>query len=983
VRKHNPRVPRDLEAIVMKCLEKDRARRYTSAADLAADLGRWQRGEAVLAQPPSLRYLLGKQLRRYRVPLAVAAGVVIAAVVGVVVAFVQINDARVLAETKEKETKEALGREKELGAKQRALLSEAARAYWDKGEDEFKKGHYRASLNWMLRAYETAPAEDKRRLNYLRLIGGRGYSLPDVVLPHGSPVTAAAFSPDGRLIITGGKDGSAWLWDAASGKRLFAVHHQTEVIVAGFSPDGGTGLTGSEDGLVRLWKVKSGDRLCELKEGDGLLDAKFSPDGQKVLTRDRRAVRLWEGWRGTPLHSLVKKGIVDAVFDRDGRGRVLTVEGNLLEKEGTTVKLWDPASRKELHELKHAEEVTAAAFSPDGRTILTICESGTHQTWDAATGALLMTFKEKAKFKNRAAFSPDGGRVLTYNKLWDRDPILWITVLGIPDIIPSGQWVRNGEWPGMKGAVFGPDGCTLLLQIDRGFGQLWDVLNWTAPNALRCTEGVTTAAFSPDARRVLIIGEDGTARLWNACDVEQVCVLPPQRNKDNVVGGAFSPDGNLVLTCVGTTAYLREATRGTKLRDLPHPKEVSAAAFSGDGRAILTWAKGSEQTAWLWDTAGDVKPSELKHTEDVSAAALSPNGRTILMCGDQTARIYNRNNEVIRDLEHAKGVTAAAFSPDGRTILTCEKKMARFWDAGTGNEIAVWAHHCHGDQIREAAFSPDGQFVVFVSIYNDARLCDVAGNQLNRWQFGEEVVAVAWGSDGVMLLSSDRFAIVWRIPFNPPPDDPERVRAWVLVRTGLDFTEQGDFRDLSAAEYWQKRQELAQHGGDWLLAPSARRWHGARAALAEDHYDFSATAFHLRELLAEDPDNPEYLERLGTVLYRHGTVLYNGREFAEGFERLSEAVRRLGKCQAPAARLLLAMARVRLAQQLAVSAAGLPATPHGGPLLTAWPLFAHGAVARKHLADAIRQIEQTMSPDQQKDQRWQQLRKEAEALLNR
>src|SRR5262249_8431769 len=118
VRRYNPRVPADLDAVVRRCLEKDRGRRYPTAAELAADLGRWQRGEAVLAQPPSLRYLLGKHLRRYRVPLTVAAVVLLAMVVGVALAFVQITDAlereteaRKEADAKGQQAKEALGRE--------------------------------------------------------------------------------------------------------------------------------------------------------------------------------------------------------------------------------------------------------------------------------------------------------------------------------------------------------------------------------------------------------------------------------------------------------------------------------------------------------------------------------------------------------------------------------------------------------------------------------------------------------------------------------------------------------------------------------------------------------------------------------------------------------------------------------------------------------------------------------------------------------
>jgi hypothetical protein len=85
-RRLNPRVPEDLEAIVLKCLEKDRDRRYGTAQDLADDLSRWLRGEPVQAQPPTLGYLLGKSLRRHRVALALTSAVLLALVLGGVAA---------------------------------------------------------------------------------------------------------------------------------------------------------------------------------------------------------------------------------------------------------------------------------------------------------------------------------------------------------------------------------------------------------------------------------------------------------------------------------------------------------------------------------------------------------------------------------------------------------------------------------------------------------------------------------------------------------------------------------------------------------------------------------------------------------------------------------------------------------------------------------------------------------------------------------
>ena len=377
VRKHNPRVPADLEAIVTKCLEKDRSRRYATAADLAADLGRWQRGEAVQAQPPSLGYLLRKQMRRYRVPLTVAAGVLLAAVVGTVLAFVSINaaldrekTARGLANTKEKQTNEALTREqdslrreKETGERRKALLSEAARSYCDWGDREFRVENARDGLNWMLRAYETAPEDDRLRPSYARLLETPGQSFGRA-FAHRDSVRRVAFSPDGRLALTGSLDGSAGLWDVATGKQTALLRHEDKVVAVAFSPDGRLALTGSFDKTARLWDVATGKQAALFQHEDKVVAVAFSPDGRLVLTGS-----------------------------------------------GDTARLWDVATGKQTALLHHLRAVHTVAFSPDGRLALTGAFAVPTQLWHVATGNEVIWLQPE-NGEDIVAFSPDGRLVL-------------------------------------------------------------------------------------------------------------------------------------------------------------------------------------------------------------------------------------------------------------------------------------------------------------------------------------------------------------------------------------------------------------------------------------------------------------------------------------------------------------------------------------------------------------------------------------------
>ena len=228
--------------------------------------------------------------------------------------------------------------------------------------------------------------------------------------------------------------------------------------------------------------------------------------------------------------------------------------------------------------------------------------------------------------------------------------------------------------------------------------------------------------------------------------------------------------------------------------------------------------------------------------------------------GTRRARLWDAaSGKELQRLTHDGPAYAASFSPDGRTVLTASTTgiadNAWLWDASSGKELQRLTHE---SPMRAASFSPDGSMAL-TSGHNTARLWDVAtGTDLQRLARNSVAAELARNSpldgiDWLILLAAEdeTTARLWDARFLSVPDDvdPDRLRAWVLVRTGQDFTEEGTLRPLSKEEWEQQRRTLEAKGGDWQRPPDPRKWHLVQAADAEADQAWFAARFHLNRLL--------------------------------------------------------------------------------------------------------------------------------------
>jgi eukaryotic-like serine/threonine-protein kinase len=836
------KLPRDLETICLKCLAKEPGRRYASAGDLADDLGRYRRGEPVRARPVSRWERTARWARRHPTVAALLAAVVVVTVVGATGMAWAYNEAvrqrgeaqvqrdvavrekgRADAEadaqaSARRDADEARGQVELRNIAQRkalaishTLLSDAARD----ADDLERAWEWLQGVPVDLRSFDWY-VRCRRLQNGLFTLYG-----------HDDIVHCVAYSPDGRLLATGSRDGTARLWDARTGHPLLVLPHPSPVEGLAFSPDGGR-LATLAKGVVRVRDTATGqERFTLPRQALPAAWVLFNPDGRTLATghlagvviaipnQPTGTIQLWEARTGQPTRTLTDVGEVRvALFSPDGRR--LALSGDWLgagRQQVGGVRVWDVAANKPLFAIPGSPfGLDAGLFLPDGRQLLVVSPRGEARLYDAASGMLVRDLPARLVPSSvstapappgRVVLSPDGQYLAV------PDP----TALRVFDLASGRtQAVLRGHLFPVTAVSFHPGGRLLASASGDGSVRVWDLANDPERLVVRAHErGAYAVAIAADGR-LASGGADRVVRLW---DAEGRPLRDIVGHSVPILAVAFSPDGTRLASAAGPPmgekkpgeARVWDLATGRELFPLAgHDAVVTAIAWDATGRLLATASLDGTVRLWQADTGQPVRQFDLGGEglglsfavdgKRLAAATSVPGGKQglVLVWDVATGR------ELLRRAVAGTGVRGVCFSPDGKTLALATLSMAvSLLDAETGADL--WWVQQNGLVASGLAFTPDGRRLAAATGLGELRLWDVATGQELLVERGQRASnrSLAFSTDGRRAATATAAGdlVVWDVRLGP---EVRVLRGQPGVVNSLAFSPDG--------------QRLATRGGD-------------------------------------------------------------------------------------------------------------------------------------------------------------------------
>lgn len=747
-------LPSDLDWIVMKCLEKDRVRRYDTADGLAADIERFLNNEPILARPPSQIYKLRKLLRRNKAAFAALTGVAVALIGGLLFSTWQYREKsqayeRVVAAEREQSR---LRQEAELaraGESAQRLSAERSRANEAHLRQEAQARSYAADMNLIQRALE--------QNNF-----GRATDL----LNRHRPATG---EPDLRNWEW------RYLWQQCRSDALFTLVDKYDwVNLLEPSPDGKWLAIGErERGTCYLWDFRKRREVALISTNAYASAAAFSPREPLVAvalarggTNPQFGIVLWDLDTAAVVKEMPLAAFCRALrFTQDGRmlGSIDQGSANVRTPHDEMLTLWKIPDGEALRRIpiNHGPNRSyGAVISPDFEELATASAAGLSLI-DANTGATKWSMPPDDQYMAAVTFSPDKQLVAASEAYVN-------TTIKIVDAA-SGKVAHRleGHQAYVLGLAFSPDGKTLASSSADQTIRLWDTTEWKPKATLRGHRlEVWQVAWLNDNATLVSGCKDGSVMVWDA--------TAPQREHDlltfsNVMEWSF-PNGGKSLLLASRSGDVSSVTgRNLQQQDrlFSLDANVESIGISEDGQWLAASLNGG--LIQLWNVPDRSRQSEFR--------ASQKDGRILQFLGTNLLAVFDRSKgslkllllptgEEVQSTPAESTDRAAGFTPDHlRCLILSGTGASTLWDIGRGTRTQLnLKFRMPGD----VAFSPDGKLVAAACKFGFARIWDTQDwkETATFANFLKGVHSVAWSPDNLRLAvaSGDKEAIkLWDV----------------------------------------------------------------------------------------------------------------------------------------------------------------------------------------------------------------------------
>ena len=560
-------------------------------------------------------------------------------------------------------------------------------------------------------------------------------------------VGALRTSADGTLVLVGGANGEARVFELASGRRLARLRPGARLGDAVFLPDGKSVITGDANGVIIRWDVRSGARLARAVHGAPIRELAVSPDGRFVASAAGEAARVWLVSDGSQVARLPHPLSVEGVAFSSSGAQLLTLarDARLFDTRD-----WGRAPIV----LDQPGNIVTAAFSPAGELVATGGRDNLAMIWGARDGTRRHQLAHRGNVLD-VAWSPNGSLLATASadnsgRIFHTDTGTLLTSLGEH----SNQVVGVG---------FSPDGASVVTASLDGSARIWGGDGFARSAALLGHSGqVLEAAFTKDGTSVVTASDDGSARVWKPAVDPILSLVGRHTAAGRAV--AVAPDGR--IASVGLDGTLRVWRRdGRSVRVISQPARAVDVAFSRDGSLLVT--AGADGVARVWGADDGRLRQAFTHGAPLTSAAFDRAATRVVTGGvDGIARVFDRVGSAPRLLRHGGGaVTAVTFSPDGRFVATAGANVeGRVWRAETGKLVGKLVGR-HQDDLTAISYSPDGTLIATASVDAEAHIWNASAFTHRRALRGHTAVVsdVTFSPDGRWIATAGPTAVgMWK-----------------------------------------------------------------------------------------------------------------------------------------------------------------------------------------------------------------------------